>query len=73
MTTLETLLAGTVNRRQLANALGVCQRSIARYENKANGLPSLTIGGRKLYRLESVKQWLESQERRPNQRRAKAA
>ena len=69
--TLKSLLADTVNRRELAKALGVCTRSISRYENQPNGLPSITIGGRKLYRLKSVHEWLMAKERRPNRQRSK--
>jgi hypothetical protein len=69
--TLDSLLAHTVTRQELAKALGVCTRSISRYENQPDGLPSITFGGRKLYRLESVHEWLMAKERRPNRRRSK--
>jgi hypothetical protein len=71
--TLDTLLAGCVSRNDLAKALGVCARSISRYESRPNGLPSMVIGGRKLYRLESVRAWIDAQERRPNPRRQRRA
>jgi hypothetical protein len=63
------LLADYMPRATLADQLGVCERSIARYENEPDGLPSTTIGGRKMYRLDSVRSWLAAREYRPNQRR----
>ena len=60
------LLEGYVTRSQLAAELNVCNRTVSRYENQPSGLPSLTIGGRKMYRLETVRRWLERRERQPN-------
>jgi hypothetical protein len=60
------LLDGYLTRKQLAQALAVCERSIARAENQPDGLPSLMIGGRKLYRIDAVRQWLARRERIPN-------
>jgi len=68
---MPTLLADYVDRASLCEALGdVSTRTIARYENQPDGLPSVTIGGRKYYRLEAVKDWLLKRERHPNPRRA---
>ncbi len=63
------LLEGYVSRPELAAALNVNTRTLSRYENQADGLPSVLIGGRKFYRLESVRRWLECREKYPNQRR----
>ena len=67
--TTEKVLDDYVNRRTLAEMLGCSPRTIPRYENEPNGLPSLEVAGRKLYRIESVKKWLEGREKRPNPRR----
>lgn len=64
------LLAGYLPRAELAAQLSVSERTLARYENQPNGLPSSVIGGRKLYRIESVQVWLRAQERRPNPKRS---
>lgn len=66
---IEDFLADYVDRPTLARALGVSTRTIARYENQPDGLSSTTIGGRKLYRGQSVIDWLKERERHPNPRR----
>ena len=65
----QNLLAGYVDRSTLAEMLECSERTVARYEDLPDGLPSLTLGGRRLYRLAAVKAWIESRERRPNPRR----
>jgi hypothetical protein len=65
----DNLLAGYVDRATLADMMRCSERTIARYEELPDGLPSLTLGGRRLYRLASVKAWVEARERRPNPRR----
>lgn len=67
--TIVDFLADYVDRPTLARALGVSTRTISRYENQPDGLPSTTIGGRRLYRGQSVIDWLKQRERRPNPRR----
>ena len=59
------LLEDYIDRPTLAAELGVNWRTIHRYENQPDGLPSLLIGGRRMYRLESVRAWLERRERKP--------
>ena len=71
--TIDMLIADCVGRRDLAAALNVCERTVARYEAQPDGLPSIKLGGRKLYRLSSVRQWLESRETRPNPRRKRSS
>lgn len=66
------ILADYISRQTLAEQLNVCERSIARYENAADGLPVTIVGGRKLYRLDAVRAWLAARERRPNPRRRTA-
>jgi phage terminase Nu1 subunit (DNA packaging protein) len=63
------LIADYVDRASLAEALKVSPRTISRYENQPDGLPSLLIGGRKHYRMESVRKWLDRREQHPNRRR----
>ena len=67
------ILDGYLTRQQLAEQMGVSWRTICRYEDMADGLPSLLIGGKKIYRVESVRQWLERRERRPNPTRTRRA
>jgi hypothetical protein len=69
----EGLLAGYVDRPTLAGMLDCSERTVARYEELPDGLPGLTLGGRRLYRLASVKAWIEARERRPNPRRGRVA
>jgi hypothetical protein len=64
------LLSDYLDRQQLAAQLRVSTKTISRYESQPNGLPSLKVGARKLYRLDAVRRWLESRETRPNPRRA---
>lgn len=65
-----TLLQDYIARADLAKELDVCERSLARYENQPDGLPVTVIGGRKMYRLDSVRAWLNAREHRPNPTRA---
>ncbi len=58
--TLEELTKDYVDRPKLAKGLRISQRTVARYEKR--GLPSLLIGGRKLYNIESVAKWLKKRE-----------
>ena len=67
--TTHRLLEEYISRSELATALAVVPRTLARYEALPNGLPSVMIGGRKLYRLESVRRWIEGREQHPNARR----
>ena len=59
--TITDLLAEYIDRPSLAEGLGISTRTIARYEKR--GLPSLMIGGRKLYHLEAVAKWLKASEK----------
>ena len=65
------LLEDYIDRLTLAEELGVNWRTIHRYENQPDGLPSLLIGGRRMYRLESVKAWLARRERQRNPTRGR--
>ncbi len=63
------LLAGYISRAELAQSLCLNERTIYRYENQPDGLPCMVLGGRKLYKLETVRKWIEGREKRPNPRR----
>jgi hypothetical protein len=65
----ESLLAGFVDRETLAEMLRCSPRTLARYEALPDGLPFMTLAGRRLYRLSAVREWLAARERRPNPRR----
>ena len=63
------ILSDYIDRADLARQLRCTEKTLWRYENMPNGLPSLTIGGRKFYRIEAVREWIAKRERKPNQRR----
>jgi hypothetical protein len=67
------LLENYLDRGSLARQLGVSERTIHRYENQPDGLPSLLIGGRRMYKLDSIRAWLERRERHPNPSRSRRA
>lgn len=69
--TFKNILADYVNRPELAAALNVSVRTLSRYEILPDGLPSVLIGGRKLYRVQSVLDWVKSRETHPNKRRSR--
>ena len=60
------ILEDCIDRVTLAAELRCSERTIARYEQLPDGLPHLSIGGRKLYRISAVKEWIARRERRPN-------
>lgn len=65
------ILDGYLRRDELAKQLGVSPRTIDRWHTCRSGPPRITIGRTVLYSLESVKQWLCSNEHssHPLQRR----
>jgi hypothetical protein len=67
------LLSNYIDRACLAESWGVSMRTLARYEALPDGLPSLLLGGRRMYKLDSVRAWLERRERKPNPTRRRAA
>lgn len=60
------------DRPGLAKAWRCSERTIARYENQPDGLPSLTLAGRKYYNLKKAWEWLAKREHMPNPRRRAA-
>lgn len=67
------LLQDYLTRDQLASELHVTTRTVARWQDQPDGIPYVEMGGRILYRRQSILAWIESRERRPNQRRARKA
>jgi hypothetical protein len=63
------LLDAYYTRAELAAELHCHPVTIGNMERQPDGLPSITIAGRKLYHKESVRQWLTKRERHPNPRR----
>lgn len=64
------LLDDYLTRDELATELRVTPRTVIRWQNMVDGLPYVEIGGRVLYRRQSIIDWLKSRERTPNRRRA---
>lgn len=64
------ILEGYVDRASLAVGFGVSSRTISRWMNQPDGLPYTQIGGRVLFRVQGVREWLARRERQPNKRRA---
>ncbi len=62
-----TALEGYVSKEQLAEQLGKSARALDRWESLRIGPPRTYVGKTPMYRLESVREWLEGQER-PNRR-----
>lgn len=60
------LLAGYVTRAELAAEWNCHERTIARYEAQPDGLPFLYIGGRKLYRIDDARAFMERRVTTPN-------
>jgi len=57
---LSSIMAGYVTPERLAKALGVTERTIARWYHFREGPPRVKVGRKVFYRLESVNAWLES-------------
>jgi predicted DNA-binding transcriptional regulator AlpA len=60
---LSAILAGYLKPKDLALALGVSERTIARWHHFREGPPRVEIGRKVYYRLESVSAWVASCER----------
>lgn len=60
---LSSILAGYLTQRDLAQALGVSERTIARWHHFREGPPRVEFGRKVFYRLESVSAWIASCER----------
>jgi DNA-binding transcriptional MerR regulator len=60
------VLSGYVPLTTLAEELGVTIQCINRYTKQPDGLPVMTVGGRKYFKRADVDAWLERRTRRPN-------
>ena len=60
---LSSILAGYLTQKDLAQALGVSERTIARWHHFREGPPRVEFGRKVFYRLESVNAWIASCER----------
>jgi len=60
------ILDGYARRKELAAAIGVTERTIARWTDQPDGLPVTKLGNRVLYRLDSAREWIAGRERRRN-------
>lgn len=60
------LLDGYVTRAELAAEWNCHERTIARYEAQPDGLPFLYIGGRKLYRIDDARAFMQRRITTPN-------
>ncbi|MER9449337.1 hypothetical protein [Mesorhizobium sp. M0254] len=67
------ILDDYLDRAALAAQLRVSQRTLIRWQNEPDGVPFILLGGRVLYRVASVKAWIEGKETKPNPRKARAA
>ena len=63
------ILDGFITREQLAVELGKSTRTIDRWEVRRIGPPRVIVGRTILYRVESVRSWLQSCERHKGRRR----
>ena len=57
---IKELINNYTDRHTLADAFGVCARTVASYEKQ--GLPSIMIGGRKMYPIDGIAAFLKSRE-----------
>ena len=57
---LSSILAGYLTPKNLAQALGVSERTVARWHRLREGPPRVEIGRKVFYRLESVNTWIAS-------------
>ena len=67
---MSSLLVKYSKRKALAEEIGVTERTLMRWENRPNGLPSLKVGNLVLYDRKSVLSWIASHQRQRNPRRA---
>lgn len=66
------ILADYLTRDELAAELNCCPRTVDRLRMRPDGIPYTQLGGKILFRRESVAAWIAAQERRPNPRRKAA-
>jgi hypothetical protein len=66
----ESILQGYVEQGEFARAHRITTRTVARYRDQADGLPSVMFGGKIYIPLHEASAWLSSRIRHPNKRRA---
>jgi excisionase family DNA binding protein len=66
------LLDDYLTRDELARELHITPRTLARWQAQPEGIPTVRVGGRTLFRVSSVRAWIEAHERQTNPRRARA-
>jgi len=66
---MATILSDYLTREQLAAELNITPRTLARWQSQPDAIPHVQVGGRILFKIASVRAWLESRERHPNKRR----
>ena len=59
------ILGDYLSPEQLAVELGVSERTVYRWHALRTGPPRVTVGRRPMYKLASVRAWLERRERDP--------
>ena len=60
------VLEGFLSRGQLAEQLGLSERTIARWEALRDAPPRTQIGRRVFYNIQSVRLWLQAREQQPS-------
>jgi len=60
------LLDGWLTRAEVAAEIGVSVDTLARWETRRIGPPSVRIGRRVLYRAQAFREWLVANERNTN-------
>ena len=63
------ILSGYAEQEEFAKINRISPRTVARYRNRPDGLPSVAFGGKVFIPIDEASAWLKSQVRRPNQRR----
>ncbi len=64
------ILAGYVEQHEFARIHHITARTVARYRDRVDGMPWVQFGGRIYIPVCEAGEWLKSQVRRPNKRRA---
>ncbi|WP_024519380.1 hypothetical protein [Bradyrhizobium sp. Tv2a-2] len=66
------ILAGYAEQTEFATANRLSTRTVARYRNRADGLPWVQFAGKVYIPVAEAAAWLKNQVRHPNQRRRTA-
>lgn len=63
------ILTGYLEQAEFARTHRIATRTVARYRNRANGLPWVAFGGKVFIPIQEAGDWLKGQVKRPNQKR----